>query len=560
MKVLLFLLTIAGATALFLFGLKLMSESIQKIFGDRFRSILGSMSSNKFRGVLTGAFIAALIHSSAATTVTVVSFVNAGILRLIEAVCVIMGANIGTTFTAWIVSLLGFKFDFTLFILPLIGLSIPLLFSPRRKARNWGEMILGFTLLFIAIGFLKNHIPQVFESDFTRYLQFFNSFGYASSIVFMLAGALLTVLIRSSSAVLVLTLILTFNGWIGFENGAAMVLGENLGTTIVAITAARIANINAKRAAYAHLFFNLIGVIWAIILFPMFLKGIAWVYTHIGGSNPFINRKDMPVALALFHTSFNFLNTLVLIGFSGKIAHFLNKQIQPGLKSDVDFRLTHIKTGLLSTPEASLYQARSETLIFAEKVRKMFVNVERIFSTNDEKEFQKLKAAIIQAEEFSDRMEKEIANYLTKVSEGRLSESSSKRIRALFKMIDDIESIADSCMNIFHAIERKKTAKINYPDPIINNVTLIFSITRDAIEMMVTMLTHHEDLPLSMANETEKELNNLRDIFKSEHLDNLEKGVYKYDAGNIYIDIISQCERIGDYAINVDESFKMLYN
>jgi phosphate:Na+ symporter len=560
MGILLFILTIAGATALFLYGMKLMSESIQKIFGERFRLILSAMSSNKARGVLTGAFIAALIHSSSATTVMVVSFVNAGILRLFEAVSIIMGANIGTTFTAWIIALFGFEFNFAVFTLPLIGISIPLLFSPGRKVRNWGEMLLGFSLLFIAVTFLKQHIPEVYDNKLSAFINVLSSFGYASSIVFLLAGTLVTVIIRSSSAVLVLTLVFVFTGWIGFENAAAMVLGENVGTTLGAIRAARIANVTAKRAAYTHLFFNLIGVAWAILLFPLFLKFVAGTYMYMGGGNPFLSNKDIPVALALFHTMFNFINMLLLVGFSRNMALFVSRRIHPGLQTEIGFRLTHIKTGLLSTPEASLYQARRETVLFAEKVRKMFINVERIYSVNNEKEFVLIKEKINKTEEFADRMETEIANYLTKVGEGRLSESSSKRMRALFNMIDDIESIADSCMNILNAIERKRNARIVFPEQINNNVTLIFSMVREALDMMVTMLTHDEELPLSMAIETEKELNNFRDILKREHLDNLERGTYKYDAGIIYNDIISQSERIGDYAMNVDESFKGLFN
>ncbi|MBN2263670.1 MAG: Na/Pi cotransporter family protein [Prolixibacteraceae bacterium] len=556
---LLILLTIAGATALFLFGMKLMSESIQKIVGERIRNLLTSMTSNKLKGVLTGAFIAALIQSSSATTVMVVSFVNAGILRLFEAISIIMGANIGTTFIAWLIAFFGFNINFSIFLLPVIGLGIPLIFSAQRKYRNWGELLLGFCLLFLSLNFLKTNVPQVYESWFLNAINWMSSSDLLSFFMFFLLGTVFTMAIRSSSAIIALTMVFVFNGWLGFEQAAAMVVGENVGTTLAAITASRGANINAKRAAYAHLFFNLFGFLMLIFLFQWFLKGIAILYTGAGGANPFTNSHSVPLALALFHTLFNLLNAIILIGFSKRISAFVSQKVSKSKTSSDEFKLTHIKTGLLSTPEASLFQAKRETILFAERVRKMFINVERIFDEHNEKEFDRLKGKILDTEDYADRMEKEIAKYLTKVGEGRLSEASSRRMHALYKMIDDMESIADSCVNILNIIERKKGAKIQFPLQINDNVRLIFTMVREALDLMVTMLTHEEDMPLSMANETEKEINNFRDILKSEHLNNLEKGVYKYDAGIMYNDIVSQSERIGDYAYNVDESFKNLF-
>lgn len=559
MTLILLFLTIAGATGLFLFGMKLMSESLQKIMGERIRLILSSMASNKFKGLLTGIFITALIQSSSATTVMVVSFVNAGILRLFEAVSVIMGANIGTTITAWLIGFIGFKVNFIVYTLPIIGLSIPFLFSANRKIRNWGEMFLGFALLFIALNFLKSNIPIVNETLVYQYIAKINSWHYGSLIIFLFVGIVFTILLRSSSAVIALTMVFAFNGWLNFENSAAMVLGENIGTTIAAITAAKVANITAKRAAYAHLFFNLFGVLWIVLILPYFLQGVAYIHVLLGGQNPFYNSTEIPIALSVFHTSFNLINAILLIGFTKRITSFVTKKISKGAANENSFKLTHIKIGLLSTPDASIFQARRETVLFAEKVRKMYINVEHIFDQEDAKEFANLKNQIIETEEFSDRLEKEIANFLTKVGEGRLSESSSRSIRALFKMIDDIESIADSCVNILNSIERKRAQKIVFPEQINNNVHLLFSMVRGSLDLMVTMLTHKEEISLSLAKDTENEINNFRDILKSEHLNNLEKGIYKYDAGIIYNDIISQCERIGDFAMNVDESFKNIY-
>lgn len=560
MDSLLLFFTIAGAIALLLFGMKLMSESLQKLMGERIRIILSSMTSNKFRGVLTGLFITVLIQSSSATSVMVVSFVNAGMLRLAEAVSLIIGANIGTTFTAWLISIFGFEINFALFTLPLIGVSIPFLFSNRRKLRNIGEMLLGFSLIFISLGFLKEYIPDAnHQSWIYLAIQKVSGWGHGSYLIFLLIGILFTIVIKSSNSIFALTLVLAFNGWISYELAVAMVLGENIGTTIAAIAVSKVANITARRTALAHLFFNLFGVFWVILFFPYLLRMNAWLYLQLGGGDPFTNHTDIPVALVLFHTLFNIVNTLLLIGFTKNIAQFLIKRIPSTATANEEFRLTHIKIGVLSTPDASLYQALRETTLFAEKVRKMFMKVQHVFEEQNDKEYQILKEKIIGNEEYSNRLETEIANYLTKVGEGRLSESSSQRMRALYKMIDDIESIADSCINILNAIEQKKEHKLTFPDHINNNVYLIFNMVRDALDMMVTMLTHDEEVPLSMAQVTENEINNFRDILKSEHLDNLEKGIYRYDAGMIYNDIVSQCERIGDYAINVDEAFKGVF-
>lgn len=490
----------------------------------------------------------------------VVSFVNAGILRLAEAVSLIIGANIGTTFTAWLISIFGFELNFALFTLPIIGLSIPFLFSNRRKLKNIGEMLLGFSLIFISLGFLKEYIPDAnHQSWIYLAIQKVSEWGHGSYLIFLFIGILFTIVIKSSNSIFALTLVLAFNGWINYELAVAMVLGENIGTTIAAIAVSKVANITARRTALAHLFFNLFGVLWVILFFPYLLKMNAWLYMQLGGGNPFLNRADIPIALAMFHTLFNIINTLLLIGFTKHIAKFVIKRIPSTSTGNKEFRLTHIKIGVLSTPDASLYQALRETTVFAERVRKMFMNVQHIFNEQNEKEYKVLKEKITKNEEYSNRLETEIANYLTKVGEGRLSEASSQRMRALYKMIDDIESIADSCINILNAVERKKEQKLVFPDHINNNVQLIFNMVRDALDMMVTMLTHDEEVPLSMAQVAENDINNFRDILKSEHLDNLEKGIYRYDAGMIYNDIVSQCERIGDYAINVDEAFKGVF-
>jgi len=559
MSVALIILTIAGASALFLYGLKLMSESLQKIMGDWLQIMLGSISSNRAKGLMTGVFITALIQSSSATTVMVVSFVNAGILRLSEAVGVIMGANIGTTLTAWIVSFFGFQIDISLLVLPLIGLGIPLIFSNNRNVKNWGEMLLGFSLIFIGLGFLKQFIPDAGASVLLEAINFLKSFEYGAYLVFLLIGAVFTAFTRSSNAVFAVIAVLCFKGWISFDLAVSMILGINIGKTLSAIRASQIANTNARRAALAHFFYNLIGIFWGIILLPVLVKGVIFLSVFVGIGNPSLEPQAVPLSLAMFHTLFNVVNTLVLFQFSRQLTKYIIKKIPLDSRGEDEFKLTHIKTGMLSTPDASLFQAKREAIVFAESVRKMFMSVERIIFEKSEKEYLTLKEDIGAKEIQADRLEKEIATFLTKVSEGRLSESSSRRLRALYEMIDDMESIADSCNNILNIVERKKLKKIEFPEPINNNIQLMFNMVQESLDIMVTVLTHDEELPFSMSQETEKEINNFRDILKNEHLDNLEKGIYNYDAGIIYNDIISQSERIGDFAFNVVESYKTLF-
>lgn len=559
MSGILIILTVAGSSALFLYGLKLLSESLQKILEEWLHLILTSISSNRSKGVLTGIFISALIQSSSATTVLVVSFVNAGILRLTEAVGVIMGANIGTTLTSWLIAFFGFKLDISLYTLPLIGVGIPLIFSNNRKVKQWGEMLLGFSLIFISLEFLKNFIPAASNSSLLDTIRSIESLGYGAYLIFFLTGVLITAFTRSSNAMFAVILVLCYNGWIAFDQGAAMVLGINVGKTLTAIYVSRVGNVNAKRSALAHLFFNLFGIIWAISLLPYLLEGLDFVTTNIGIGDFNKSTEAIPFSLALFHTLFNVVNTLMLIPFSKQITQLVIKKIPIESTSENEFKLTFIKTGMLSTPDAALYQAKRETIVFAEHVRKMFKNVEHIIFEKNEREYLTLKENIGSKEILSDRLEKEIANFLTKVSEGRLSENSSRRLRALYEMIDDIESIADSCMNITNSVERRRIKKIEFTDPVNNNIQLLINMVQESLDIMVTMLTHDEELPLSMSQETEKEINNFRDILKNEHLDNLEKGIYNYDAGIIYNDIVSQLERIGDFAINIVESYKSLF-
>ncbi|MBI9036219.1 MAG: Na/Pi cotransporter family protein [Bacteroidales bacterium] len=548
-------LTLVGSLGMFLFGMKLMSESLQKVAGDRMRSILASMTSNRFKGVLTGVLITALVQSSSATTVMVVSFVNAGLLTLIQSIGVIMGANIGTTVTAWLISILGFKVSISAISLPLIGLSLPVLFSKNRKSKYWGELIMGFALLFIGLDFLKGSVPDISKTpEILEFLKAYSDNGYGSYILFMALGTLLTVIIQSSSATMALTLVMCNSGWIGFDVAAAMVLGENIGTTITANIAAAVGNTSAKRAARAHFMFNLFGVTWVLVLFPIFLQFVVWVISLVGGGNPYTSPNNIPIALSLFHTIFNIFNTFFLVWFAPFIAKTVEKMVIQKEGDDDDFALKHIKIGMLSTPEASLYQAQQEINVFSERTIKMFKRVGKLMEEPNAKKANKLMDKIQKDEEGCDRIEIEIANYLTKVSETRLSENNSLRLRQMFKIIDEIESIADSCMNIASAVMRKRENRLKFHPEIEVKIKHMFNLTGDCINIMSNNLKSENGASFDTAINKEKEINHYRNKLKAEHLNNIEKGLYDYSEGIIYIDIISDCERLGDHAINITQS------
>lgn len=551
-------LRLLGSLAVFLFGMKLMSESLQKVAGNKLRAILASMTANRMRGVLTGILITTLIQSSSATIVMIVSFVNAGLLSLLESISVVMGANIGTTVTAWIISLFGFKFNITQIALPMVGLALPVLFSRVRSRKSWGELVMGFGLLFIGLEFLKTSVPDVSSNpEVLGWLSQYAHMGYLGYILFMLIGTLLTILIQSSSATMALTLVMCNNGWINFDMAAAMVLGENLGTTITANVAALVANTNARRAARAHLFFNLAGVVWMLIIFPFFLKGVAFLTEDLGGGNPFESSNAIPVALALFHTLFNVLNMLLLIGFTKTLARIVTRLV-PERKAEAEsaFTLQHIKIGLLSTPEASLYLAREEISLFGQRVSKMFKDVQELMTEIPDKRFELRFQRLESEEKICDGIEIEIANYLTKVGETRLSVRNSRVLSSMFKLIDNIESIGDSCYNIGRAFNRAHEQQITFSGKPLENLEILFSLVDDTIQIMEFNLKTEDRVDASVARKKEEEINVFRDILKTEHLENLEKGMYNYQKGSIYNDIFNECERLADYAINVSESLE----
>ena len=550
-------LQLIGSLGVFLFGMKMMSEALQKVAGNKMRTILTAMTSNRVKGVITGLLITTIIQSSSATTVMVVSFVNAGLLDLVGSIGVIMGANVGTTFTAWLISILGFKISMVSLSLPLIGLSLPLLFSAKRMRKSWGELIIGFGLLFIGLNFLQENMPNIQENpEILNFLHNYTDLGYGSYILFMLIGTALTILIQSSSATMALTLVMCANGWIGYDIAASMVLGENIGTTITANLAAMVANTTAKRAAFAHFLFNLFGVMWVLAIFPLFLGWVAQLSIHLGIGNPFNNVESVPVALSLFHTCFNVANVFLLIWFTKVIAQLVSRIIKSKESSDDAFTLKHIKIGLLSTPDASLFQAKQEISHYAKNTLDMYRQVVECLHTPT-KEFEKKFNKIDKLEDESDVVEVEIADYLTKVSESKLSTENSQRVRAMFKIVSEIESIADSSLNVAKAVGRRNEQNVEFPEFIDEKLHHMMAIVDEALVVMCANLSiEYKEVKAKKAYEVEQTINDYRTILQQEHLTAIEEKKYDYATGIIYSDIFFECEKIGDYAINVTEAIK----
>ncbi|MCU4174092.1 Na/Pi cotransporter family protein [Carboxylicivirga sp. N1Y90] len=551
------LLTLIGSLGLFLFGMKMMSEALQKVAGSRMRKILSAMTSNRFLGVVTGFLVTTIIQSSSATTVMVVSFVNAGLMTLVESIGVIMGANIGTTVTGWIITLFGFKVNISAYALPMIGLGLPLIFSKNSTRRSWGEFIVGFALLFLGLDFLKGAVPNIKENpEVLSFLQHYTNLGFGSTLLFLFIGALLTVVIQSSSATMALTFVMCNQGWIPFELAAAMVMGENIGTTITANIAAAVGNVSAKRAARVHLLFNIMGVIWMLCIFNWFVDGIDQFVTNKNGVSPSESVSSIPVALSLFHTSFNILNVLIFIWFVPLFNKAVIKMV-PSQENDGDeeFRLKFITTGMLSTSELSILQARKEIHWFGDLTYKMFGMVRKLMGTKKDSKFTKKFARIEKYEGISDNVELEIANYLTQVNQGKLSLIGRRRVRAMLKLVDDLESIGDSNYNLARTINRMRNANVDFGEGILTKLELMFNLVDEALIVMLENLNEaNEETNIEKAKFIETEINNYRNQLKIEHLDNIKNKVYTYEAGIIFNDLFSECEKLGDYVINVSEA------
>ena len=547
-------LKLIGSLGLFLYGMKIMSEGLQKVAGDRLRSILTAMTTNRVTGVLTGVLITALIQSSSATTVMVVSFVNAGLLTLAESISVIMGANIGTTVTAWIISIFGFKVDMAAFALPLLAIALPLIFSGKSNRKSIGEFIFGFSFLFMGLSYLKANAPDLNANpEMLAFVQNYTDMGFFSILLFLFIGTILTMIVQASAATMAITLIMCANGWISLELGAALVLGENIGTTITANLAALTANTQAKRAALAHFVFNVFGVIWVLIIFHPFMELVNWVVdTFFQSNNPEV---AISYKLSAFHSIFNICNVCILIWGVKLIERTVCALIRPK-EEDEEPRLRFITGGLLSTAELSILQARKEIHLFAERTHRMFGMVQDLMHTEKDDDFNKLFSRVEKYENISDNMELEIANYLNQVSEGRLSSESKLQIRAMLREVTEIESIGDSCYNLARTINRKRQTNQDFTEKQYEHIHFMMKLTDDALAQMIVVVEkpEHQSIDINKSFNIENEINNYRNQLKNQNILDVNNKEYDYQMGVYYMDIIAECEKLGDYVVNVVEA------
>ncbi len=550
-------LRLLGSLALFLYGMKMMSEALQKVAGSRLKNILGIMTSNRFLGLITGFLITTVIQSSSATTVLVVSFVNAGLLSLTESIGVIMGANIGTTVTGWIISILGFSADISALALPAIGVALPLIFNKRNTWHNVGELIVGIALLFMGLDFLKASVPNINESpEILAFLQNYTSGGYASIFLFLFIGTVLTVVIQSSSATMALTFVMCSQGWIPFEMAAAMVMGENIGTTVTANIAAAVGNVSARRAAMVHMVFNLLGIVWLLVVFYPFTDLVDSVVMGMSGSSPRVDVEQVPLALAVFHTIFNLSNAFIFIWFTKLIERIVMRVLPAKPDTEEEFHLRFISTGMLSTSELSQIQAKKEITLFAEHTHKMFGMVRQLLDEQlSSSDFEKLYEKIKKYEDLSDNVEVEIANYLTKVNQGKLSDVGRRRNKAMLKIVGEIESVGDANFSIARLINRVRTQNLTMPPVIKEKLFMMLDLVDRSLDVMDRNLSSDDyKCDLNRAQECEADINAFRNQEKIQNFEHVKNGEYPYEMGVYFTDMLQECEELGDYVINVTEA------
>lgn len=554
MQTILNLLSLIGSLALFLYGMKIMSEGLEKFAGNRLRSILAAMTKNRFMGVMMGILVTALIQSSSATTVMVVSFVNAGLMTLTQSIGVIMGANVGTTVTAWIISAIGFKVNIALFALPLIGLGLPLIFSRKGNRKNIGEFIFGFSFLFMGLNYLQTSATNLnIDVIVANLLSHMTSDSFITIIIFVLVGALVTTIVQASAATMAITLML-FDMHIpgfGFELAAALAMGQNIGTTITAFMASLTANTQAKRAALAHMFFNVFGVIVVLIIFYPFCQFVSWFVEDIlhNSNNPLFR-------LSAFHTFFNIGNTLLLIGFVKQIKELVCK-VLPLKEENEEYRLRYISGGLLSTAELSILQARKEIVVFAQRCRKMLDLINGLLNTEKGQEFNSIFTRIEKYEQITDSMDLEIAKYLNQVSEGRLSDDSKMQILQMLRTVSELESIGDSFFNMGRTLNRKREYTTeDFTDKQYEHINNMLTLVKKALDEMVKVVSREEGIQIDyhISYNIENEINNYRNQLKNKNIVDINNNVYSYQIGTFYIDFISECEKLGDYILNVIQS------
>lgn len=578
------LFTLLGALGMFLYGMNLMSSGLQKAAGDRLRNFLSAMTSSPFKGVLTGLGITSVIQSSSATTVMVVSFVNAGLLTLAQAISVIMGANIGTTVTAWLVSWLGFKADISILAVPLMALGFVLSISKKDQRRNISELIVGFSLLFLGLSLMKNSVPDLQQTpEVLSFIQGWQGYGFGSVLIFLVFGTILTLVLQSSSATMALTLIMLNMGWIRFDMACAMVLGENIGTTITANIAAAVGNVSAKRAALAHTVFNVFGVVWALITFPFFLQLIGAITTGIFGvPNPAASdfkievlndANGLPIqsdsqtaalfGLSMLHTLFNTINTCILIWFIPTIEKLVCAIIKESKRQGEEvYRLKYIGAGPLATPELAADQALKEIIHFAEISKTGLMYAKSAINENDSDKFETWRAKLVKYEEISDHIEYEIASFLNAMSADGISEDTSKMTKAMYKIIGELESLGDSGESISRILSRRNIHKKTFDEEMTRNLNLMVDAVADAYDVMIANLSsaHSGKLTeISNAYNAEDRINNLRNNLRDAEIENIECGQKNYHTSVYYMDIVNQLEHMGDFMINVSQNLERAF-
>ena len=566
------LLTLLGALGMFLYGMNMMSSGLQKAAGNRLRNLLSAMTSNSFKGVMTGLGITSIIQSSSATTVMVVGFVNAALLTLDQAIGVIMGANIGTTVTAWLISLLGFKMDISVLAVPLMAVGFIMSIAKSEKYKNISEFIIGFSLLFLGLSLMKNSVPDLRETpEILSFIQQWTGYGFGSVIIFLVFGTILTLILQSSSATMALTLIMMSLGWIPFDMAAAMVLGENIGTTITANIAAAVGNPNARRAALAHTFFNIFGVIWALILFRPFLSLIGIIITWLGYPNPTLinyaagietGSVESTAALygvSMLHTLFNTINTFILIWFIPLIVRFVTWAIKNKPEDEEQtVRLKFINAGPMGTAELAIVEAKKETIHFAQICHNGLGYIRSAIHAKDENEFETYRKKLVKYEEIADRIEYEIASFLNSLPQESISEDTRQKVKAMYKIIGELESLGDSGESISRILSRRNIHNKQFTEQHIEKIDTMLSLVDKAYKIMINNLETTENTSdnLRCAVDCEIEINDMRNTLREAEILKIEENSSEYQSSVYYLDIISEIERMGDFMINISEALQ----
>lgn len=560
------IISLVGALGLFIFGMKVMSEALQKVAGTRLRRAMEAMTATPSRGVLTGFLLTAIVQSSSATTVMIVSFVNAGLLSLLESISLILGANLGTTITAWLVAVVDMgRFSVTALSLPVVAVALPLLFIPREKTRLWSEVLMGFAILFLGLALIRETLPDISVNP--GWLSFVQDFSYTdrdyfSGLLvtgfFVLIGVVITLLVQSSSAAIALTLVLTAEGWLSFPLAAAIVLGENIGTTITANLAALVANVHAKRAARAHFLFNFFGSIGALLLFPGFIALIAHTSTLFFGVNPLQDTAGVPLALCLFHTSFNLFNLLIFLRFRRALARMSTALVRSRSHEDELYSLDYIGSGLMATPELSIIEARKELVKFADLMRRSFKYIPLLITEMDEKKLSLYVRKLQKYEDISDRMEMEISNYLGSASRDELSAEASRRVRMMLHIANYLERMGDIYLEISRNLTNRKEQKAYFTQEMRQRVLQLSELVARSLDQMVKNLESKDtEIDLAASAKLEQEINQTFRKFRSEYIEKVEKGKYRVQSGMYYSDLLSEMERIADHAASISDALKV---